>query len=329
MHPLAPTAAKHAADIVRLAIRHDDTREALVVFDVRSPLSRIVTEAYRDALPQATFVDFDATTPAAVVDAVSRLAVGDLVVLIQSKNFRLAEFRFRIEMFQRGLAVIEHVNLERATDEAQIATYVDALAYDPGYYLPLARRLKERIDAARRIEVRCAGTLLTYETEMEPTKLNVGDYSEMKNVGGTFPIGEVFSEPKDFTRVNGEVMLFAFAGFDHLVQIHEPFKAVIENGVLVRHEGPAAFEEVLAAIRNDEDVLVREFGLGLNRAMGKTRPLADITAFERQQGLHLSLGEKHSVFKKPGINAKKTHFHVDVFVDVERIDIDGVGLDAF
>lgn len=323
----AATAAMHAADIVRLAIKHDDSRKALVVFDAHSPLSRLVTDAYRAALPGTTFIDYDATTPDAIVATVTALAPGDLVVLIQSKNFRLTEFRFRIEMFQRGLAVIEHVNLERATDDEQIATYVDAMAYDPTYYLPLARSLKERIDAANVIEVRCAGTLLTYEGGMEETKLNVGDYAGMKNVGGTFPIGEVFSEPKDFTRVHGDVMLFAFAGFDHLVRIHEPFKAVIEKGVLVRHEGPAAFEEVLAQIRADEEVLVREFGLGLNRAMGKHRLLADITAFERQKGLHLSLGEKHSVYKKPGFNPKKTHFHVDVFVDVERIDIDGQKLD--
>lgn len=32
----------------------------------------------------------------------------------------------------------------------------------------------------------------------------------MKNVGGTFPIGEVFSEPKDLTKVNGELMIFGY-----------------------------------------------------------------------------------------------------------------------
>lgn len=320
-------AAKHVADIVRLAIKHDDSRKALIVFDAHTPLSRLVTEAYRSALPGSRFIDYDATTPEAIVADVTALAPGDLAVLIQSQNFRLTEFRFRIEMFQRGLAVIEHVNLERATDDVQIATYVDALAYDPAYYLPLARSLKEKIDAAKVIEVRCAGTVFTYEGGMEDTKLNVGDYTGMKNVGGTFPIGEVFSEPRDFARVNGEAMLFAFAGLDHLAQIHKPFKIIIENGVLVRHEGPDSFEEVLSQIRADEKVLVREFGLGLNRAMGKDRPLADITAFERQKGLHLSLGEKHGVYKKPGFKPKKTHYHIDVFVDVERIDIDGKKLD--
>jgi hypothetical protein len=68
---------------------------------------------------------------------------------------------------------------------------------------------------------------------------------------------------------------------------------------------------------------VREFGIGLNPAMGKHRVLNDITAFERQKGLHFSIGEKHGIYKKPGFNQKKTHYHIDIFVDVERIEADG------
>ncbi|HTM68930.1 MAG TPA: hypothetical protein VL426_06570, partial [Candidatus Binatia bacterium] len=326
MDPLAAKAAKHAGDIVRLAIKHPPGRKALVIFDARTPLSRVITEAYRAALPEAETLDFDAITPEAAAAAVTALSPGDLAVLIQSSNFNLAAFRFRIEMFQRGLAVIEHVHLERATDEAQMATYVDAIAYDPAYYAGLARPIKAAIDAAGTVTVRCRGTMLTYEGGMEDAKLNIGDYAGMKNVGGTFPIGEVFSEPKDLARLNGEAMIFAFAGVDHLVQIHEPFKIVIKEGTLVAHEGPPGFQAVLDQIGAEEQVLVREFGVGLNPAMGKTRVLSDITAFERQRGLHFSLGEKHGVYKKPGFNPKKTHYHVDIFVDVERIETDGRAL---
>jgi aminopeptidase len=323
MDPLAVKAAKNAGDIVRLAIRHDAGREALIVFDARTPLSRIMADAYAGILPSATAIDFDRSSPAEVLAAIGTLAPGDLVILIQSSDFRLAEFRIRIELFQRGLAVIEHVHLERSTDEGQMATYVDALAYDPEYYLPRARYLKAKIDSAKTIVVRCQGTTLTYEGGMEAAKLNVGDYAGMKNVGGTFPIGEVFSEPKDFSKVNGEAMIFAFAGVDHLVQIHRPFKVDVAAGILSAPDAPPEFQEVLDQIRTEEAVLVREFGIGLNAAMGKERVLKDITAFERQRGLHLSLGEKHGVYKKPGLNPKKTHFHVDVFVDVERIEVDG------
>jgi len=326
MKDLSALAAKHAADTVRLALKHEPARKALVVFDAQSPLSRLVTEAYRSALPEAEFVDYDATTRETILAAIELLQPRDLVVMIQSMTFRLDEFRIRIELFKRKLAVIEHVHLERATDDRQMEIYVDAMAYDPSYYRPLGHALKAKIDAAETVKVFCAGTTLTYDGGMEPTKLNIGDYEGMTNVGGTFPIGEVFSEPRDLAMVNGEVKLFAFAGLDHLVQMHEPFTVRIEKGIVVSHEGPASFQEVLDQISADEQVMVREFGIGLNPAMGKDRLLKDITAFERQKGLHLSLGEKHGVYKKPGFNPKKTHFHIDVFVDVERIEVDGEAL---
>lgn len=323
---LVAVAAKHVKDIVRLAIRRSPAAKALVVFDERTPLARIVAAAYRQALPDARFMDFDASGKDAFFEALDALAPGDLVVLVQSSSFRLDEFRIRIELFKRGLATVDHLHLERARDEGQMRIYVEALAYDPSYYVMLGHALKKRLDAAETVTVRCAGTALTYEGGMEPAKLNVGDYAGMKNVGGTFPIGEVFTEPKDLAKVNGEAMLFAFAGTDHHVQMHPPFRIVVREGVIVSHEGPPAFQAVLDQIRSEEEVLVREFGLGLNPAMGKERFVDDITAFERQKGLHFSLGEKHGVYKKPGFNPKKTHFHIDVFVDVERIETDGAAL---
>ena len=319
MDPLSVAAEKNVKDVIRLALKHEDGQKALVVYDLQTPLSRLLADAYAAALPNAIRVDFDQSTQEHILETIQTLSPQDLVILVQSSNFRLAEYRIRIELFQRGLAVIEHVHLERADDERQMRIYVDALAYDQEYYCGEADRLKAKIDTAAKIEVLCAGTSLTYEGGMEDTKRNVGDYAGMKNVGGTFPIGEVFSEPRDFTKVNGEAMIFSFAGIDHIVQMHEPFKIRVEKGILVSHEGPPGFQEVLEQISLEEKILVREFGIGLNRAMGKDRVLDDITAFERQRGLHFSLGEKHGVYKKPGMPAKKTHFHIDIFVDVETI----------
>lgn len=327
MEPSAK-AAKHVGDIVRLAIKHPQDRRSLVVFDERTPLARLLVAAYRQALPEADFLDFDASGKAGFFEALERMAPGDLVALVQSSSFRLDDFRIRIELFKRGLATVEHLHLERATDERQIGIYVEALAYDPAWYVRLGHALKGKIDRAGSVKVICAGTTLSYGGGMEAAKLNVGDYAGMANVGGTFPIGEVFTEPKDLSRVDGEAMLFAFAGTDHFVQIHEPFRIRIEGGVLVAHEGPPAFKEVLAQIAGEERIMVREFGLGLNPAMGKRAVLNDITAFERQKGLHFSLGEKHGVYKKPGLNPKKTHYHIDVFVDVERIELDGEAIYA-
>lgn len=319
MDDLLARAAKNLKDTLHDALRLSPTEQALVVFDTQSPLAILLTEAYRQAAPSATFVDFEQVTDArSLFDG---LSPGDLVVLVQSTNFRLDEFRIRIELYKRGLKTIEHTHLGRMP-ESQFETYVDALAYDPGYYRPLGLALKSRLDNAERIVVECAGTELVYAGPMEETKLNIGDYSNMKNVGGTFPIGEVFTEARDLTTVNGDALVFAFAGDDHLVRTYEPFRVVIRDGILTAPDGPLEFQAILDKIREDEEVLVREFGLGLNRAMDRHRIVSDITAFERQKGLHLSLGAKHAMYAKPGLSRKHGRYHVDIFVDAQRITVD-------
>lgn len=322
MERLIEQAADHLRDILREAIRLAPTEKAIVIFDTQSPLADILTEAYREAVPSGAFVEFEKLTPLEIFQRIDACTAGDLVVMIQSTNFRLDEFRIRIELFKRGLKTIEHMHLDRMPG-SQYGTYIDALAYDPSYYRPLGRALASRLDGARTMTVECAGTTLVYAGPNETTKLNIGDYTGMKNVGGTYPIGEVFTEPKDLRAVNGEVRIFAYAGDDHLVKIVPPFTAQITDGILTAPDGPADFRAILEKIREDEEVLVREFGLGLNRAMGKQRPVNDITAFERQSGLHLSLGAKHAMYVKPGLGRKQGRYHVDVFVDAERIRIDG------
>ncbi len=55
--------------------------------------------------------------------------------------------------------------------------------------------------------------------------------------------------------------------------------------------------------------------------MGKSALVADIFAFERQHGMHISLGKKHNVYKTGAIKAKHTRFHIDVFINVKNITI--------
>jgi hypothetical protein len=81
-------------------------------------------------------------------------------------------------------------------------------------------------------------------------------------------------------------------------------------------------------IRSEERVLVREIGFGLNPAMDRQHFVNDITAYERMTGLHLSLGEKHGVYKKPGLEPGKTRYHVDIFLAADRILIDNEGVFA-
>ncbi|EEF22042.1 conserved hypothetical protein, partial [Ricinus communis] len=60
-------AARHLRDTLTLAIEHRAPHAALIVYDTRTDLSRVLTEAYRRAAPDARFIDFDATTPDAVL----------------------------------------------------------------------------------------------------------------------------------------------------------------------------------------------------------------------------------------------------------------------
>ncbi len=187
-------------------------------------------------------------------------------------------------------------------------------------------RLKERITEAKQIRLISEGAELVYEGPFEEVKLNIGDYSGMKNTGGQFPIGEIFTEPRDVTRVNGEVRLFAFGDTDFSVNVpDQSFTAKIEGGLIIDcPDAPTGFQAVLDEIRESEGkVWVRELGFGLNRAFTRERRVCDIGTYERMCGIHLSLGTKHLQYKKPAF-PKRYGFHVDVFVETQRVEIDGV-----
>ena len=83
-------------------------------------------------------------------------------------------------------------------------------------------------------------------------------------------------------------------------------------------------QDIIKLVSSLERPLIREIGFGLNRAITKERYLGDITAFERILGMHMSLGEKHSVYKKPGIRTNKSKFHVDLFLEIDKVKADGL-----
>lgn len=326
----AERAASHVRDILSLALKHDPARAAVVVADGRSPLARLLAEAYRRALPQALHLDFDAHPPEAVLAAFAPLAPGDLVVLIQSSNFRLAEFRLRVELFARGLKVVEHPHLERM-EGPEIGLYVEALAYDPAYYRGTGHALRDRLDGARLCSIETgAAAPLVFPGPFEPAKLNVGDYRGMANVGGLYPIGEVFTEAADLEAVGGLARVGIFADVDFLANRPAiPVTLEIEKGrVAGARDATPEFLRVLDRIRADEgEVWVRELGFGLNRAFAPDRMVRDIGTLERMCGVHLSLGAKHAVYKKPAFSRRAGRgggrHHVDVFLAAERVLLDG------
>ena len=311
--------------MVGKAFGHAAPTLALILFDRRSALARILAEGYRAAIPHAAFLDFDEVSEEEVMSAIGALPPRSLAVLIQSTRFDVGEFRFRLELFRRGLHVIEHPHVGRMRD-VEIPIYVDALAYDPRYLRTLGRALKARIDVANEIRVTSAHGSLVYGGPFEDAKLNVGDYTGFANVGGQFPIGEVFTEPVELEAVSGVASIGAFGAGDFSVTFPEqPFALRIERGRVVGTEGgPPEFDALLREIAAEEgQVWVRELGFGINRAMTRTRRVHDVSTYERMCGLHLSLGAKHAVYPKPGFSKRRARFHVDVFCWADRVDIDG------
>ena len=288
-------------DVLTLAIEHEPSAEAVVVWDGQSELARLLRATYERCLPTATFLEFDALAPAAILAAFEGLAPRALVVLIQSTSFRLDAYRIRLELFRRGLAVIEHPHLARITG-AEVALYVEALAYERDYYRGTGTALKERMDRARTAVIVSGGERLVFSAGLEAAKRNVGDYRDLPNRGGQFPIGEVFTESKRLEAVDGRVCIAAFG--DRRFEVNRPrhpATLVVERGRVVDTlDATPELEAVLATIRADEgEVRLRELGFGLNRALSPERVVNDIGTFERMCGVHLSLGQKHASYAKP------------------------------
>lgn len=318
------TATKHLRDILSLAIEYHPSQAALVVSDAQCALAVALTQAYRICLPAARFIDFDAVSPEEVLAAIDRLAPDDLVVLIQSTNFRLEAYRIRIELFNRSLKVIEHPHLSRM-QAAEALRYIEALAYDITYYREVGHALKKRIDQAQSGTLDSGGEQLFFNAPFEPAKLNIGDYRAMKNVGGQFPIGEVFTESKDLESVNGRVRIFIFG--DTSFAVNQPAKpitlAITKGRVTEVFDSTPEFDLVLANIRADEgEIWVRELGFGMNRALAHDKTVSDIGTYERMCGIHLSLGAKHGLYNKPQIRRATARHHVDVFAVTEAVYLD-------
>ena len=317
-------AEQHLRDILQLAFEHTNQHQAIVVYDQRCPLAVALTSAYRACLPDARFIDFDAETPELILSALNSLQASDLAVLVQSTNFRLEAYRLRVELFKRGLKVIEHPHLARMEGDENLY-YIESLAYDANYYRGTGNALKQKIDSASRGVVDSGGAELIFSGSFEPAKLNVGDYRQMNNVGGQFPIGEVFTESVALEDVYGKIRIFAFGDTTFTVnRPDQPITLIVEKGqVIDTVNSTPEFDQVLTNIRADDSVVwVRELGFGMNKAFSKDKTVRDIGTYERMCGVHLSLGAKHGSYAKPHIKRGEGRHHVDVFAVTEAVKLD-------
>ena len=324
MSALASAATRNVRDTLTIAMGHSGEQATLLVADARCELSRLLLAAYSECVPSARVIAFDQVDPEQVKAACLELEAGDLAVLIQSSVFRLPEFRTRVELFRKDIKVIEHCNLDRI-GENEVEHYVAALAYDPAYYRGVGHALKARMDIAQSARVESLGQTLHFDGPLEPAKLNIGDFAGLKNTGSMFPVGEVFTEARELERVNGHVAIYGFCDTSFRLNVpNAPISLEVERGRVVRAlDSTAEFDRVLHAIAADEgEVWLRELGFGMNRAFSRDRLVSDVGAFERVCGVHLSLGARHGVYKKPHLNRKEARHHVDTFVVTDRVLLD-------
>jgi hypothetical protein len=118
MSTILAEATRHVKDTLTIALEHSDSHTALLVVDARTALARLLVDAYRECLPRARVLLFEDTAAEGVKAAFAALREKDLVVLIQSSVFRIPEYRTRVELFKRGIKVIEHSNLDRISESA-------------------------------------------------------------------------------------------------------------------------------------------------------------------------------------------------------------------
>ena len=176
-------------------------------------------------------------------------------------------------------------------------------------------------------------------------------------IGGSYPFGEVITEAKILSSVTGDATVFAYPNTQRQVVVPEkPFVLCVRDGIIEDAKPcratpfasvPRDFMELLELVRSVEgDAIVRELGIGLNRELGRERRLGDVMAFERQFGVHVSMGKRHPLFPKvraaagqgigggggvPGSEAlplkkafdalkrKEGRFHIDLFLDATEV----------
>ncbi|MCH2189184.1 hypothetical protein MK079_05160 [Candidatus Gracilibacteria bacterium] len=301
----------------------------ICIYDTDSLLSRTLAEGYIQNLKNrntSECIDFNNYQKEDLKEKLLSLPEGSSVVLVQSTNFRLDDFRIRLHLKNAGVGCIEHNHLGYIPDE-QAENYIDSLEYRSDYYETLSDTMQEIFEPGENLKVTTSGgNTLTVEGGFEEIKRNTGDYSNQYR-GGTFPIGENFTEAKDFSRVNGKLTLYAYPDERYQVQFCEPFEVEIKESILSCSDPkcPQKFRELMDQIAEGEDgeVYVRELGFGMNTGISKQKRLSHVGAFERVSGFHISLGKKHNIYRKKFPRSLTQRFHIDVFPDVESISVDG------
>ncbi len=250
------------------------------------------------------------------------LPKGSIVILVQSTNFRLSTFRIRLELFHRGIHVVEHNHLAYIPD-SQLDTFIDSLTYRTDEYVRLESVFSQLVQGANNTRIQSVNGKNLVFWPLENIRGNTGNYFWVENKWGTFPIWEVFTEAIDLKSVNGSCLIETYPREDFSIEICDPFELVIENGrVLPSSDFPPGFQKLYDwVVQYEGEVMVRELWFWLNPAISTATPLRDINFHERKVWVHLSLWKKHGIYGKKLPKTEMQRFHIDVFVALESVYI--------
>ena len=301
------------------------TRETkvMIVYDTETELTKALVESYKKHLTNPVLIDFPNAQEDFIVEEVNKLEKEDLVVLVQTGSFRMSKFRWRLELFHRGLKVVEHARLGHNKEE-EYQTYIDSLTCDIEENTKKAEYVTKTLEQANILTCKCKdGSELTIQAPFEAFKHNLGSFANQVNKGGGFPVGEVFTEPKDLSAFNGTLSVRAYPSMDHKVIVCKPFQVRVQDGFLSYDDGaPEEFQELMKLIKTENDhgkIPMREIGFGLNKHISFEKKLSETSAFERQRGLHFSLGMKHNIYRKKVPKELNQRYHIDVYIDVQEM----------
>ncbi len=319
---------QHLSNIITHNVKLQPENRVLLIYDQDSELGRCLAQTYTKVIESYSHqvILFDPAKAEELKDTLFALQPRDCVILVQTTNFRLSEFRIRMELNARGIIVIDHNHLDLITAE-QIPSYLQALTYDYDRYKKICDHSTPLLQKAQTVTIVSKdGSQMNYISPLDKIYYNIGELHE--TLGSFYPIGEFFSEPCDLTKVNGTFLVYAYPSVNHdTIIANQPFHVQVQNGSIISHDGPDRFEQIMQLVReenNDNRVPIREMGFGLNRCIGKHAVLGYVGAHERQCGFHVSIGLKHGIYRKKIPHELNQRYHIDMFIDVEKIVVDDI-----
>ena len=89
-------------------------KKVVLIYDLDSILSKLIANWYIENLknyPNAEIIEFCKYSPSEIKEKILSLEEYSAVIMVESTNFRLEEFRIRMSLQHRNIAWIEHNHL--------------------------------------------------------------------------------------------------------------------------------------------------------------------------------------------------------------------------